>query len=186
MAKIPVEKDKGTPWWLWLLLLLLVVGAIWVLLALLDDEPDDDVVAVAPQEQVETVPVAGVITDIGAILNAEDPASLVGRRVELDNLEVQALSGDSTFYVSSEEPGSADGRILAVLEDLGESQLGAAGSDGRYNVDPNDMITATGTVASLGSNSPDTWGLSGTDAQELSDRQVYLRVDRLTFESRAQ
>ena len=154
MANIPVEKTSGGAAWLpWLLGLLALAALIWLGFELFDDEPDADELAGADDN-------VGVIDDVelgddqagapaGTIDTGVDTLRTVaaldetiaaardgfvdldGLVVALEDVEVQSLAGDSTFYI-----GSGDDRTLVVLATLGESAHGPGdGSDGVYNVD---------------------------------------------------
>ncbi len=93
---------------------------------------DDDLV----EGDVET----GEVTGLAALRG--DLAQMAGRPVQLDDVRVTALAGDSTFYV-----GDGADRVLIVLESLGESQSGGGdGSDGAFNVDVGDVVDIRGEV----------------------------------------
>ena len=110
MANIPVERKGGTPWWTWLLALLAVIGLIWLIAELFDDEPDadelpgteDNVGMIDDTELgddgIGNVAATGAITSFAAL--AEGTAH-VGREVDLDDMNVVALAGDSSFVIGS-------------------------------------------------------------------------------------
>ncbi|MBU2136970.1 MAG: hypothetical protein KKA45_12325, partial [Alphaproteobacteria bacterium] len=97
MAEIKVER-KGLPWWAWLIMALIAVALIWWVVAEMGDDEDD--LAASDVAIVETVPTpvmpmdpatggeAGAVTDIATLLDAEDPAALVGRQVRLEGVQV--------------------------------------------------------------------------------------------------
>ena len=174
MANIPVKrKDRGgVPWWVWLLGLVALVG----LGALLIPGGDEELTAeeVAPADTVASEG-AEAITDLGTIWNQGDRRALIGREVRLTGLVVPALTGDSTFYVSSAEDPSR--RVLVVLERLGEVGTGGrGGEDGRYEVNEGDVIDLRGTVAEMTSEEAAAWGVP---AEAGAGERVYVRARRL-------
>lgn len=186
MANIPVEKKTGNGWLGWLIGLIILIGAIFLLLELFDDEPDtvsdlDDTAA------VETVPAddldagtpmdTGAITSLAAILDADTPSGMTGRNVRISGLNADIVSGDSTYWVSLPGEGM-DRKVFVVLSGLGESETGAGGSDGRFNVDEGENMTVVGTLHEVTPDLPDTWGV--TDAERaMLEGQVYIRATSL-------
>ena len=208
MAKIPVEHNSGTPWWLWLLGLILLVGLIWWGIDAMNDDEDladmdgddyeelaedrlDDMDPVATVEPLPVVTVAdentgnttgtGTITSVASLLNADDIATLAGREVELTDVIVPALRGDSTFWITPQN--GSDRKLLVVLSNLGEWQDGpGTGVDGRYDVNQGAAIDLEGTIVRVQPNDPDRWGLTQTDVEGLRQGNVYLRADALDIE----
>lgn len=178
MAHIPVEKKSGTPWWVWLLALLLIGGVIWLFAEMFDDEPDEDDFATTEviDDPVDTTP--PVLTSLSTLLSANNPTAYFGRRVDVDDIPVTSLAGDSTFWVY---PDGRDGeRIFVVLRGLGESESGpGTGADGVYNVDDSEVIDIEGTVMDLGPNDPSVWGLRGADASMVAGQRFYIQASEL-------
>lgn len=192
MARIPVERErKGSPWWLWLLGLLLLAGLIWLLADLFSpDRPADEVVEGEVEEVEPTTPAEGaVITDPMQIVNAREPASMVGRPVELENMRVVAVQGDSIFVVepmaamagdtaavtrgtqarnqtdtsdtSAAESGAMDQRLLVVRE-----MMGARGGRDTMRTSPD---TQNGNMADISAG--ETVRISGT-IQEIDEAMM--------------
>jgi hypothetical protein len=180
MANIPVEKKSGFPWWLLLLGLLLLALLAFFLWP--DDEEvyevEDEVVAVDPVEPIETT---GVITSWSELQNVADRQNLVGRRINIDNLIATRISGDSTFFVGDRTTPESE-RLFVVLRNLGESETGAMGRDGRYNVDRMEEMRLMGTIERLGPNDPDAWMLDETDANMVRNGNVFVAASNLAFE----
>lgn len=180
MANIPVEKKSGFPWWLLLLGLLLLALLAFFLWP--DDEIeevyDDEIVAVDPVEPIETT---GVITSWAELQNVAERRNLVGRRVNIDDLTVTRVSGDSTFFVGDRTTPESE-RLFVVLRNLGESETGAMGRDGRYNVDRMEEVRLVGTVEALQPSDPDVWALDDTDADMVRSGNVFVAAERLGFE----
>lgn len=188
MARIPVERDRGgSPWWLWLIGLLVLVGIIWIIAELFerDTVPTNEVAEgateqvqpVAPMATPNTGMEAGTITDLDTVLAASDKAALAGRPVQLDSLKVTSVVGDSTFYVTPVNAPDTDRRMFVVLEE----QIPAPPDpvEGRYNVTPGQILSLSGTLDQVRSDDPQRWGITGQEAQQLQNDQVYLRAQRL-------
>lgn len=198
MANIPVERSGGIPWWVWLLglLALLLLGAL--LLSQCGDDADRTAVTVE-QDGVSTagdfdesavaddagaatagVATAGALTSLAALRDAIDGATdgtgadgttLDGRDVRLSGLAVSRVVGDSTFYV-----GTGDELMPVVLEELGESELGAGGTDGVFDVNEGDTVSINGRVRSYRAGMAGTGALSETDRSALDTRPYVLVV----------
>ena len=188
MARIPVEKKGGTPWWLWLLGLLLLVGLIWLVAGLLDNDPEGvEVVDVDPVETYEepsnVTPAAttGMITSIATILDAEDKTALAGRQVQLSNLRVTEVIGDSTFYVTPEN-APTDRRLFVALDEVIPAPPESV--EGRYDVTQGQVVTLHGTLRALQRTDPGVWGITSQEAQRMMDDEIYLRAQRLEITSR--
>lgn len=154
MAEIPVErKSGGIPWWVWLLLAALIVGLlIWMFSG--DDEaetaaaPATAPAVVAPAVETPApvgtdVAAAGPITDLATITGAAGLTSMVGREVQLSGVPVQAVVGDRTFWVGTNEGQ----RALVVLNE--EPTPAQPGVEGRYDVNAGQVIDLTGTIRNI-------------------------------------
>lgn len=177
MANIPVERKGGTPWWTWLLALLAIIGLIWLIAELFDDEPDEDDIAVVdpvePIEQPEPMEMDDEVTSFAALASG---TALIGREVDLDNMRVVALTGDSSFVVG---PGAdLNEAALIVLEDMGEWRVGPGdGSDGEYDVNQGNMLDVEGTIRAFDASVPDYAELSDTDRERAMRQGVYISAN---------
>ena len=187
MANIPVEHKGGTPWWTWLLALLAIAGLIWLIAELFDDEPDaDEIVGLENNEgPIDDVEIGddndmdtmsdmdGEITSFAALASG---AVNVGREVDLEDMRVLALTGDSSFAVG---PGTdANQAALIVLEDMGEWRVGPGdGSDGAYDVNEGNMIDVEGTVRTFDMNAPDYADMSDADRDRAMRQGVYISAN---------
>jgi hypothetical protein len=181
MANIPVEKKSGFPWWLILLAVLLLALLAWFLLDNDDeivDDYDDEIVNVEPVEPIQST---GVITSWAELQNVAARENLIGRQINIDNLVATRVSGDSTFFVAPDRNTPDRDRLFVVLEDLGESETGAMGRDGEYNVDVMEEMTLRGEVVRLMDSDPDAWMLDETDAEMVRSGNVYVRASNLMF-----
>ncbi len=120
---------------------------------MMDDTMDDDMTADA-----DVSPLAGDLT--------------VGESIALTGVRVTALAGDSTFYV-----GDGAERTLVVMEDLGESQRGAGGTDGVFNINTGDVLNINGTVRSFAREMLGVSTLSEADRTAAEARRVVIVVD---------
>lgn len=204
MARIPVEKKSGAAWWPWLLALLLLALGGWLLLEALDDDPEevaatatvyeDDVDALGDSDMTGTEmdgtgmtgtemnasDASGPITSLSALLDAENPASLDGRRVRLSGVTASTVSGDSTYWVYNPDEG-IERRIFAVLYGLSESESGpGTGADGRYNVDEGETMQIEGVIQAVEPSDPDAWGVTGEVERELRTEEIYIRARSLS------
>ena len=195
MANIPVEKTASGAAWLPWLLGLLALAAIGFVIFLAMDDPDNDDVAAADgtgevrasnsddASEAAAVPSgdndasADTLTTLAAISEAIagirdgdiDPAGLA---ISLNDVEVQALTGDSTFAI-----GTGENRTLVVLTSLGESEVGPGdGADGVFNVDTGETVSIDGSLVRYAPNMRGTSDLSASDADEASRRQYVISV----------
>lgn len=191
MANIPVERtSSGTPWWLWLIGLLLLGGLIWLIAELFDNEPDAD-------EIVGTEDNVGLIDDVELgdddedmimseeQLYADEPIDggqvegvtvtrlEPGTPVSLQDVPVLSVIGDSAFWIGRDDAR----RYLVVLASLGESETGAGGSDGVFNVDEGETVSITGAIARYADGDPGLSELVDDDTEALRQRNAYIRVN---------
>ncbi len=202
MAHIPAERTStGPPWWVWLLGALALVAIIWFVAELFDNEPDADELAgrddtVGMIDDVEIEPGAGEVDGDIAIITSEDwlyadgaddPAAPVdggrmdgvtvtrlepGTAVDLANARVMSVVGDSAFWIGRDDAR----RFLVVLAGLGESETGAGGSDGVFDIDEGDAVSITGALARYADGGPGLSELTNDDTERLRQRDVYIRV----------
>ncbi len=95
------------------------------------------------------------------------------RPVDLDDARVLSVVGDSAFFVGTDD----NRRVLVVLESLGESQTGADGTDGTYNINEGDRVSIDGTVARYTEGTRGTWELSDADRERMLRQGLYVRVN---------
>ncbi|HET6566362.1 MAG TPA: hypothetical protein VFG50_00245 [Rhodothermales bacterium] len=191
MARIPVERERrGSPWWIWLIGLIIIACIIWLLAELFnpDTTPSDEVVE--GTEEVQPVApltnpglAAGTITDIDTVFIVPDRLALVGSTVQLDSMRVASVVGDSTFYVTPFENPDVDHRIFVVLDEVIPAPPDSV--EGRYNVEPGQVVTLTGTLQQIRSDDPQNWGVTEEEAQQMQDDQLYLRAQRLEITQEA-
>lgn len=148
------RRRRGFPWWLLALLALaliaLVIGLLFAFGIIGDDEE-------------------GAVTDVQTIVAPEDPAGLVGRSVNLEDVQVQAVLGDATFWIGPSE----NERVLLFFP---EEQAGQA--EARVNLSEGDTVTLDGTIERMPENPEQEFNFSEGDV-ELGGEQVYVRAASL-------
>ena len=177
MANIPVERKGGTPWWTWLLALLAIIGLIWLIAELFDDD-EPEVATVDPIEEpidaVDDMATTGAITSFAALTEG---TTNIGREVDLENMEVTAVTGDSSFAIAPGQ-GQMDQGALIVLEDMGEWRVGPGdGSDGEYDVNEGNTIDIEGTVRAFDETTPDYADMSDADRNRALRQGVYISAN---------
>lgn len=186
------EKRKAPPWWLWLVAALAIVALLLLLFAWLDDDDDDVDVAgpgatatatatatetetpESPEATESTPSEAGMITDLLSLVNAQDPTSVVGQRVEeLGPVPVQSVVGDKTFWVGP----SQDQQVFVFLEE----EADAGGVEGKVDVNEGDLVRITGTVEQLPpiEQARQQFELSEENSADLTGKHFYVRAEKV-------
>ncbi len=114
-------------------------------------------------------------TDVDSIfVDTTAVSTYAGRAVELRNVRVTNVTGDSTFYVQT-----ADGRnrLFVVLQNMGESQTTGASTDGMQSIRDGDTVSLRGT---LEQGDFARYGLTGNDLAMAQRNGVLLRATRVT------
>jgi hypothetical protein len=188
MANIPVEPKSGAAWLPWLIGIIVLGGLIWLVAELFDNEPDadelaglEDNVGVIDDVDLSADDADGTLRDAEAlfaymadpVVVTADADGMEGRTVEFETARVLELVGDSAFYIGTDE----NRRALVVLAGLGESQAGAGGSDGRFNIDEGDVVSVNGTVTRFEDGAPGTYLLPDADRERMLERPLYIRVN---------
>ncbi|MFT4935543.1 MAG: hypothetical protein ACI9LT_002245 [Pseudoalteromonas distincta] len=186
MAEIKVER-KGLPWWAWLIMALIAIALIWWVVAETGDDGDD--LAAPDVTIVDTVPApvmpmepaaggeAGAVTDIDTLLDAEDPAALVGRQVRLEGVQVLEMVGDATFWVGR----GGDDRAFVILDEQIPSPPPEV--EGRVNVNAGQTVDITGSVRA-GGDLPGGDVLDKGDRNAVDGRPIYIWAQSATVATR--
>lgn len=116
------------------------------------------------------------ITDVVIITTNPNQQSLVNRRVQFTNVNVQNVIGDRTFWVGSNN----NQRLFVVLA----PNLDAGSAENKVVVKTGQQVNLTGVLQPMPSTqqAQQQWGLSATEAQALSNQSIYLQADRIQFE----
>lgn len=157
----------------------LVAVALIALPFLAACEPEEEVVvedvgAVEEAPEVTTPALVMPMTDVVVIAQEPDATSLVGQRVELEDVEVVKVTGDQAFTIAAGDTGS----ILVILDQVATPQTE---TEGRYDVNPGDTVTIMGEVRELASmeQAMNQWNLSGLEESDLATSRVYIHADAL-------
>jgi hypothetical protein len=182
---VPVRQQtkKAVPWWVWLLLAVLaILAGLWLLFALFNDGEDPDVAELpattapataAPPESAPNTADTAPITDLLIVVDTNDPAALIGRRVELQSVLVQSVVGDKTFWVGP----SQDQQLFVVLDE----ERDPPGVEGLVDVDQGQQVSIGGTVEKLPpiEQARQQFDLSADNTADLNGAQLYLRAERV-------
>ena len=177
MAEIPVEKKSGIPWWGWLLALLALIAVaaiLWLSLAD-DDDPDTTevvvpVVSEAPGDGAKPVEdgeaeASGKITSI-TMLRRGSLSGLVGTSVSLDNITVDSLAGDMSFYIND----SSDEKVFVAFEEI--PTPGNPAKEGKLDINPGTVLNLDGTIMAADADKPDNVDI---DLPEGTDAYIFAR-----------
>ena len=115
----------------------------------------------------------GVIEMAGLMDGERVGDARIGRTVNLTGARVLNVVGDSAFFVGT----SDDRRVLISLVNLGESELGAGGTDGVFNVDEGESVDVRGTVARYTEGARGTWEVPESDRERLLQQGLFVRVN---------
>jgi hypothetical protein len=183
VANSPVEKaHSGIPWWLWLLGLVLLGLLLWFLIGLFDDDDVDTAVIddLDAVESVETVdPVETAAGPITSIAELADGRNAVGREVDLDDVRVLTLTGDSSFFAGAGPDAATEAGALIVLQGMNESASlppPPTGADGMYNVDEGDVVSVEGVLVAFDETVPDYADLPAADRDRALRSGVYINA----------
>ena len=187
MADIPIERRSGGRWWKWLLGLLVLALAIWLIASWVDTGNEE--VGGAVDEQVEE-PVeesagnaAGEpVTSLATIQTASNQRDFVGQDVQLTNVNVPSVVGDSAFYVTSND---SDERVLVVFDkstqiESGAGVEGGANAEGEVNLRAGQTIRSLeGSLEELATADLRQWNLDID--REAKQGGFYIRASRINI-----
>jgi hypothetical protein len=122
---------------------------------------------------------ADPLADLIIILSTPDRPSLVGRQVQLTNVQVRSVVGDKAFWVG---PSEAQ-RLFVVLD---EERTPGTPTEGRVNVNPGQTVTVSGVLRRSPSaeEARRRLGLSAANAATLAKEQIYLQAQRVQITQR--
>lgn len=179
MAHLDIQEKRSSSWIWWLLgLVVLAIIAWWLLSATNRREVTDAGIPPAPIGTTDPIattpaPTGGTITDVSTLMNAENPAELMGRQVVLMGVPVSEAVSDKGFWIgSSKEPGQG---LYAVRTNQMQPNTAPDGS-----VRSGENANVYGVVAAMPTNLNDKtteWNLSATDQQALTKHRLYVHVD---------
>ncbi|MCC5637876.1 hypothetical protein LC593_18945 [Nostoc sp. CHAB 5844] len=134
-------------------------------------------IVVTPTPQVTTVVQTEPITDVLVITNA-NKQSLINRPVQFQNVNVQSVVGDRTFWVGS----SNNQRVFVVLA----PNLDAGTAENKVVVKQGQKLDLAGVLKPVPSvkQAQQQWqGLTAAEAQGLKEQIIYLEANQIRFKS---
>lgn len=176
MAEIKVQKKSGWPWWAWLIIAVLAVVLVWWALSAMGNDEDETPYATNPPPAVTEPAVSGTetpstaqaepVTDLATLMDAQDPASLVGREVRLGGVAVQQMVGDASFWIGEGQ----DRRVFVILDEQIPSPPPEV--EGRVNVNQGQTVDVQGRVRA-GDDLPGGV-LDDEGRSALGERPIYI------------
>jgi hypothetical protein len=120
-----------------------------------------------------------LITELETITGTNDATQLVGRRVDL-HADVQEVANDVAFWV-----GPAGNRLLVVLaRDTRSGVERQTGEPSHHQIIPvraGQQATISGVIRPVPyAEATDSWNLTRQDVEELAERKVYVRAERVS------
>ena len=121
-----------------------------------------------------TTVTGGEITDFAMLENTANPQTLVGKTVNLNNLKVQSVVGDRTFYVGP----SASQRVFIVMDEMATPN---DKTEGKYDITAGQTINSlTGTVEKMPSveEANQRFGklMNAAELNQLKDQKIYVHT----------
>ena len=104
--------------------------------------------------------------DLAVLMDAQDPAALVGREVRLQGVSVQEMVGDASFWVGEDQ----DRRVFVILDEQIPSPPPEV--EGRVNVNQGQTVDVQGSVRA-GDDLPGGV-LDDEGRNALGDRPIYV------------
>lgn len=132
---------------------------------------------VIPTPQVTTVVQTEPITDLLVVTNA-NKQTLVNKAVQFQNVNVQSVVGDRTFWVGSNNTQ----RVFVVLA----PNLDAGTVENKVVVKPGQTLDLAGVLKLVPSSkqAQQQWkGLTAAEAQGLQNQIIYLEANQIKFKS---
>jgi hypothetical protein len=120
----------------------------------------------------ESATVAANITDLQQIINAPDKLALVGKQVQLNQIQVQSVVGDQSFWI-----GSSPSQQMFVT--FAEIPTPGTPKEGQVAIKSGQKVSLSGTIRSMPALSEE-WlrqnKVDDTSAQTLKQQAVYIQA----------
>ncbi len=131
----------------------------------------------APTGGATAVPgvVSTPITTVIDIISLQDPTLLVNQAVQLQNVFVQRVTGDVTFFVGP----TVDQELLVVLD---QQPTPRTPTEGQVDVNPGQTVNLIGTIQPMPSiqEMQQQWNITADQAAAYSKRPIYLFAKDVT------
>ena len=122
--------------------------------------------------QTEELDVEMTFDDVADVLDPASAADYEGRTVQFTDIQVQDVVGDSIFWIGP----SSEQRLFVLLI---EQRTPDTPIEGRYDINPGQTISITGTLRSIpGVDTLAQWGLDEPSRTELQNQHLYLEAER--------
>jgi hypothetical protein len=183
MERIPVQRKKSTPAWLWILLLLLLLGLLYFLFfrnktdesEWLDDtttsqttNTDSTITGAAPNPNQTSDTTSSDVTDLKPVYSATNKQEYVGRQVNLQNVQVHKVVNDTTFWIGD----NASEKLFVT---------GYKNGNATQKLKEGQRVSIKGTLEKL----PDEaarksgWGITDKQAADFNGQELYLRAQEI-------
>ncbi len=111
------------------------------------------------------------LSDVVAFATATDPASFIGRKAKLTNVQVQKVITDRAFFV-----GPSPQQQMLVLLDKGMDA--GAGTASKVTITTGQPVSLIGVVEAMPTQEAvnQTYGVAATDYTAIQDQKAYLHA----------
>lgn len=183
MERIPVERRRGTPAWVWLLLLLALLALLYFLFfkndaAPVDEEYTDSTTTTQNYDTTHTTTDTSLtggntaaISDIRPVVTAANADDYVGKRVILTQAVVQGAMGDSTFWI-----GEGAERMFVVRDQNAPALSGLKNGQ---------SVNIEGTVERMpeAGDRKKNWGIPDNKASDFEGQKLYIKASKISAEA---
>jgi hypothetical protein len=145
-----VRRRGGRPWLAWLIILIVIGLIVWLIVAYAGSNQ------AAQSPLAGSSPVSAPITDLAAIVGAENRQALVGHTVSLSNVMVGDVVDNQAFWVTSK-----GGQIFVQNPNPQRVRRG-------------DIISIGGKLEKTPDNPQQAWNVDPATAHMISEEGVYL------------
>jgi len=129
----------------------------------------------------ESATVAANITDLQQIINAPDKPALVGKQVQLNQIQVQAVVGDQSFWIGP----SPSQQVFVTFSEI---PTPGTPKEGQVAIKSGQRVSLSGTIRSMPALSDD-WlrqnKIDETSATTLKQQPIYIQASEVKVESAA-
>ncbi|RJP47320.1 MAG: hypothetical protein C4584_00595 [Armatimonadetes bacterium] len=171
----PEEKPSGSSWLWWVFGVL----AAFLLIVFLIPLFTDDQVGINDRPGTEIgvggAPDRGTITNLGTIINEDNPDTLTGQSVRLNSVSVISIVGDGMFWVGN----GTDQRLLVSLGNQPISM-----KDAGINLTPGQIVTVAGQLQRIPDENTlrEMFNLNESETAEVASTPVFLQAEEIVIE----
>ena len=112
------------------------------------------------------------IQDVIVIVDDSAQPSLIGKKVDLQNANVESVIGDRVFWV-----GNASKQLLVVLD----KSLDVGAAEKIIDVDPGKTVDIIGTIMSMPTpeQAQQGWGLTPSETSFIQNEVLYVKAEQI-------